>query len=163
MRRTVPLILAGALLAPLALAGCDHIVDQRGFAATPGSVDKIEVGTQSREDIVRLVGSPSAVATFNPNVWYYISQKQETFAFLKSKITEQNVMQLTFNDTGRLQTVRKYDLEDAEHITMVSRITPTAGKEITILEQIMGNVGRFSAPNGATLGGPIGAPTSGGQ
>jgi outer membrane protein assembly factor BamE (lipoprotein component of BamABCDE complex) len=162
MRRTVPLILVGAFLAPLALAGCENIVDQRGFAATPGSIDKIEIGTQSREDIVRLVGSPSAVATFNPNVWYYITQKQETFAFMKPKITEQNVMQLTFNDTGRLQTVKKYDLEDAEHITMVSRITPTAGKEITILEQIMGNVGRFSAPGGATQGGPIGAPTSGG-
>ena len=124
MRRTVPLILAGVLLAPLALAGCDHIVDQRGFAATPGSVDKIEIGTQSREDVVRLVGSPSAVATFNPNVWYYITQKQETFAFLKPKITEQNVMQLTFNDTGRLQTVKKYDLEDSEHCLLYTSPSP---------------------------------------
>jgi outer membrane protein assembly factor BamE (lipoprotein component of BamABCDE complex) len=162
MRRTVPLILAGAFLAPLALAGCDNIVDQRGFSATPGSVDKIEIGAQSREDVVRLVGSPSAVATFNPNVWYYISQKQETFAFLKSKITEQKVMQLTFNDTGRLQAIKKYDLEDSEKITMVSRITPTAGKELTVLEQIMGNVGRFAAPNGATTG-TVGAPTAGGS
>jgi outer membrane protein assembly factor BamE (lipoprotein component of BamABCDE complex) len=162
MRRTVPLILAGSYLAALALAGCTNIVDLRGFAATPGSVDKIEVGTQSREDIVRLVGSPSAVATFNPNIWYYISQKQETIAFLKPKIIEQNVLQLTFNDSGRLQAVKKYDLEDAENITMVSRITPTAGKELTILEQILGNVGRFTAPTGATQGGPIGAPTSGG-
>ena len=32
---------------------------------------------------------------------------------------------------------------------MVSRITPTAGKELTILEQIMGNVGRFSGPRAA--------------
>jgi outer membrane protein assembly factor BamE (lipoprotein component of BamABCDE complex) len=161
MRRTVPLFLAGALLAPLALAGCDNTVDQRGFAATPGSVEKIEVGTQSREDVVRLIGSPSAVATFNPNVWYYISQKQETFAFLKPKITEQNVMQLSFNDTGRLQAIKKYDLEDAEKITMVSRITPTAGKELTILEQIMGNVGRFAAPGASGPTGPVGAPTSG--
>jgi outer membrane protein assembly factor BamE (lipoprotein component of BamABCDE complex) len=158
MRRTVPLALAGALL----VAGCDNIVDQRGFAATPGSVEKIEIGTQSREDVVRLVGSPSAIATFNPNVWYYISQKQESFAFLKPKITEQNVLQLTFNDTGRLQAIKKYDLEDAEHITMVSRITPTAGKELTVLEQILGNVGRFAAPNGATQG-TVGAPTSGGS
>jgi outer membrane protein assembly factor BamE (lipoprotein component of BamABCDE complex) len=111
---------------------------------------------------VRLVGSPSAVATFNPNVWYYISQKQESFAFLKPKITGQNVMQLTFNDTGRLQAIKKYDLENAENITMVSRITPTSGKEITVLEQVLGNVGRFAAPAGATQG-SVGAPTSGGS
>jgi outer membrane protein assembly factor BamE (lipoprotein component of BamABCDE complex) len=162
MRRTVPLLLAGALLASLATAGCENIIDQRGFSATPGSVEKLEVGTQSREDIVRLIGSPSAVATFNPNVWYYITQKQETFAFLKSKITDQKVMQLSFNDTGRLQAIKKYDLEDAEHITMVSRITPTAGKQLTVLEQIMGNVGRFAAPGSSQQTGPVGAPTGSG-
>ena len=121
MRRTVPLILVGAFLAPLALAGCEHIVDQRGFAATPGSVDKIEIGTQSREDIVRLVGSPSAVATFNPNVWYYISAKQEYWGPSKPWITEQSVIQITFDESGRVQTIKYYDLADAQNITMVSR------------------------------------------
>jgi len=75
MRRTVPLPLLGAL-ASLALGGCDAVVDHRGFSPTPGSVEKLEVGTQSREDVVRLIGAPSAVATFNPNTWYYITQQQ---------------------------------------------------------------------------------------
>ena len=150
MRRTVPLVLAerpGALPCRRLRA---TIVDQRGFAATPGSVEKLEIGTQSREDVVRLIGSPSAVATFNPNIWYYISQKQETCAFLKPTIIEQNVMQLNFNDSGRLhgdQEVRPR--RTARTSTMVSRITPTAGKELTVLEQIMGNVGRFSGPRQA--------------
>jgi len=161
-RHHLSIILAGALAVPFVLSGCSSIVDQRGFAATPGSVDKIEVGTQSREDVVRLIGSPSAVATFNPNVWYYISERQETFAFLKTKVVDQKVMQLIFNDSGRLQTIKKYDLSDAQDIAMVSRITPTAGKELTILEQILGNVGRFAAPNAAGQQGPVGAPTSGG-
>jgi outer membrane protein assembly factor BamE (lipoprotein component of BamABCDE complex) len=158
MRRTAPLLLVGALV-PF-LASCETIVDQRGFAPTPGSVEKLEVGAQSREDVVRLIGSPSAVATFNPNVWYYISQKQETWAFLKPVMLEQNVMQLNFNDSGRLQSMKKYDLSDARDIDMVSRITPTAGKELTVLEQIMGNVGRFSGPRQETN---PGAPTGGGS
>ena len=98
MRRTAPLLLVGALV-PL-LASCESIIDQRGFAPTPGSVEKLDVGSQSREDVVRLIGSPSTVGTFNPNVWYYISQKQETYAFFKPAMLEQNVMQLTFNDSG---------------------------------------------------------------
>jgi outer membrane protein assembly factor BamE (lipoprotein component of BamABCDE complex) len=156
MRRTVPLVLVGALL-PM-LSGCETIIDQRGFAPTPGSLEKLEIGSQSREDVVRLIGSPSAVATFNPNTWYYISQKQETYAFFKPEILEQNVLQLTFNESGRLQAMKKYDLSDGRDIEMVSRITPTAGKELTILEQIMGNVGRFSGPRQETN---PGAPTSG--
>lgn len=156
MRRTVPLVLVGALL-PM-LSGCETIIDQRGFAPTPGSLEKLEIGSQSREDVVRLIGSPSAVATFNPNTWYYISQKQETYAFFKPEILEQNVLQLTFNESGRLQAMKKYDLSDGRDIEMVSRITPTAGKELTVLEQIMGNVGRFSGPRQETN---PGAPTSG--
>jgi outer membrane protein assembly factor BamE (lipoprotein component of BamABCDE complex) len=163
MRRTVPPalfgVLIGALALPLGVGGCDTIVDQRGFAPTPGSVEKLEIDTQSREDVVRLIGSPSTVATFNPNVWYYIAQKQEYYAFFKPAMLEQNVMQLNFNESGRLTAIKKYDLSDSRDISMVSRITPTAGKEITVLEQIMGNVGRFSGPRQETN---PGAPTGGG-
>ena len=156
MRRTVPFVLAAAAL----LAACDPYGDTRGFAPSPGSVDKLEVGTQSREDVVRLIGSPSAVATFNPNVWYYITERQENWGPSRPWIAEQNVIQLTFNDSGRISNMKTYDLKDAQNITMVSRITPTSGKELTILEQILGNVGKFSGP--ARQGGGPGAPTSGG-
>lgn len=163
MRRTVPLsrLLLGALFAPaaVALGACENTVAQRGFAATPGSVEKLEVGAQSREDVVRLIGSPSAVATFNPNVWYYISETQEYWAFTKPKISAQKVIQVTFNDDGRVSGIKNYDLKDAQDIQMVQRITPTSGKELTILEQVLGNVGRFTGPKRETA---PGAPTSGG-
>jgi len=155
MRRTVPLSLIG-VLASLAIGGCETVVDQRGFAATPGSVEKLEVGTQSREDVIRLIGTPTAVATFNPNVWYYITQQQETYAFFKPEIIEQHVLQLTFNEAGRLTTLKNYDLKDARDIEMVSRITPTAGKELTVLEQLLGNVGKFSGPKQSNPGAPTG-------
>lgn len=158
MRRTVPLALAGTLFA-VALSACSNVVDHRGFSPTPGSVEKLEVGAQSREDVVRLIGSPSAVATFNPNIWYYINETQEYWAFLKPRITEQKVIQITFNDSGRVEGIKNYDLKDGEDISMVRRITPTSGKELTILEQILGNVGRFSGPRQQTN---PGAPTSGG-
>jgi len=163
MRRTVPLsrLLLGALLIPaaVAIAGCDNTVDQRGFAATPGSVEKLEVGAQSREDVVRLIGSPSAVATFNPNIWYYISETQEYWAFTKPKISAQKVIQVTFNDDGRVSAIKNYDLKDAQDIQMVQRITPTSGKELTILEQVLGNVGKFTGPKKESA---PGAPTTGG-
>ena len=159
MRRTVPLVLLCAM-ASISLEACETIADHRGFSPTPGSLDKLDTGSQSREDVIRLIGTPSTVATFNPNVWYYITQQQETFAFFKPAITEQHVLQLTFNDAGRLTSLKNYDLKDGQDIDMVSRVTPTAGKELTILEQLLGNVGKFSGPRqdanpGAPTGGSI--------
>lgn len=154
MRRTVPLALAALLM-----SACDTMTDIRGFSPAPGAVDKLEIGTQSREDVQRLIGTPSAVATFNPNVWYYISEKQEAWGPSKPWISEQSVIQVAFNESGRVQTIKYYDLKDAQNITMVSRITPTSGKELTVLEQILGNVGKFST--GKQQSNP-GAPTTGG-
>lgn len=151
MRRTVPLALA-----VLMLTACENVPDIRGFAPAPGAVDKLEVNTQSREDVQRLIGSPSAVATFNPNTWYYISEKQNYWGPSKPWISEQNVIQITFNESGRVQNIKYYDLKDAENITMVSRVTPTSGKELTVLEQILGNVGKFSAPKQSSPGAPTG-------
>jgi outer membrane protein assembly factor BamE (lipoprotein component of BamABCDE complex) len=158
MRRTVPLVLV-CTVTSLILGACETVIDHRGFSPTPGSVEKLDTGTQSREDVIRLVGTPSAVATFNPNIWYYISQQQETYAFFKPAIIEQHVLQLTFNDAGRLTTLKSYDLKDGQDIDMVSRVTPTAGKELTILEQLLGNVGKFSGPRQSDN---PGAPTGGG-
>lgn len=159
MRRTVPFVLAGAVVASFAFGGCASIIDQRGFAPTPGSVEKLEIGTQSREDVIRLIGTPSSVGTFNPNTWYYISQRQEAYAFFKPQVLEQKVIQLAFNESGRLQSIKNYDLTDGKDIDMVSRITPTAGKELTVLEQVLGNVGKFTGPKKETN---PGAPTGGG-
>ncbi|MBM3643876.1 MAG: outer membrane protein assembly factor BamE [Alphaproteobacteria bacterium] len=157
MRRLLPLALLGAAAS---LTACSNIVDNRGFAPTPGSVEKIEVGSQSREDVVRLIGSPSAVATFNTNVWYYVSQRQETWAFLRPELAEQKVLQITFNDAGRVQDIKQFGLNEAKEIDMVSRATPTAGRELTFMEQILGNIGRFSGPRQS---GNPGASTGGGN
>src|SRR4029450_8858785 len=105
MRRTVPLVLAAALLS----AACDPYGDIRGFAPAPGTVDKLEVGSQSREDVVRLVGSPSAVGAFKPNVWYYITEKQENWGPSRPWIAEQNVIQINFNEQGRGANIKYYD------------------------------------------------------
>ena len=51
MRRTVPIVLAGAAYGALLLGGCATIVNQRGFAPTPGSVEKLEIGAQGRDDV----------------------------------------------------------------------------------------------------------------
>ena len=74
------------------------------------------------------------------------------------------MIQITFNDSGRIATIKNYDLKDAQEIAMVQRITPTSGKQLTILEQILGNVGKFNpATKNTNPGAPTGgAPTSGG-
>lgn len=135
------------------LGACSPIVDDHGYVATPGVMDRLEVSNQGREDVIRLLGSPSTVSTFNDKTWYYIHQKQEQFAFFGIDTTEQSVVAISFNDQGRIASIKNYAMKDGREIAMVPRKTPTYGKELTVVEQIMGNVGRFSPTKGAATPG----------
>jgi len=138
--------IAAALAVVLLSAACGQIVDQRGHQPVPGTIEKLEVGAQGRDDVLRLMGSPSTIATFGDEVWYYISSKNETTAFLAPRVLEQRVIAISFGGDGRVREIKQYELKDGKEVAMVSRKTPTAGKELTVIEQILGNVGKFSAP-----------------
>lgn len=138
--------IAATLMVAFMASACGQIVDQRGHQPVPGTIEKLEVGSQARDDVLRVMGSPSTVATFGDEVWYYITTKNESTAFLAPRVLEQRVVAISFDGTGRVKEIKKYDLKDGREVDMVARKTPTAGKELTILEQILGNVGKFSAP-----------------
>ena len=148
------LLLAGA--AALVLGACEPRVDQRGHVATPGSMEKLQPGQQTRNDVLTLLGSPSTTATFDDETWYYISQRVETTAFLAPDTKDQRVTALKFDKAGVLKDMTTYTLKDGRAVEMVDRKTPTAGKELTIIEQIFGNVGRFGGGSGYTAPSSIG-------
>ena len=50
----------------------------------------------------------------------------------------------TFDDQGVIQSIDRQSLEDAKEVALVDRETPTSGSELGILEQFIGNIGRFN-------------------
>ena len=135
--------LAATALAVL-LSACAPDLVQRGNLPDPELLSRIQPGSQTRNQVADLLGSPSSIATFGDEVWYYISSQTQTIAFYEPEVLEQKVVAIAFDGDGRVKTVRTYGLEDAQEIEPVSRITPTGGREITVLEQLIGNLGRFS-------------------
>ncbi len=136
-------LLAATALTVL-LSACAPNIVQRGNLPAPELLTQIQPGVQTRNQIADMLGSPSSVAIFGEEVWYYISSQTETIAFYEPEIIEQQVVAITFDDAGKVKKIRTYGLEDAQEIEPVARITPTGGREITILEQFVGNLGRFS-------------------
>ena len=138
--------LAAAALAVL-LSACAPNIVQRGNLPDPELLSRIQPGSQTRNQVADILGSPSSVATFGEEIWYYISRQTQTIAFYEPEIIEQKVVAIAFDGDGRVKTIRTYGLEDAREIEPVARTTPTGGREITILEQLVGNLGRFSKEN----------------
>jgi hypothetical protein len=45
--------------------------------------------------------------------------------------------------------VERFGLEDGKIISLATRVTPTYGREMTIVQQIFGNLGNINANSGA--------------
>ena len=146
--------LAGGLALALTTA-CSPTVDVRGHLPSAEALERLAPGLQSRNDVIEILGSPSMVATFGDEVWYYVGEKTERIAFLEPEVLERTVIALRFDQSGRLTGVDRLGLKDGKEIDPVNRVTPTAGKELTLLEQLIGNLGRF---NSSTPDSPIRRP-----
>ena len=136
-------LLAGILA--LGLGACAQDIRVRGNIPDAEAVSKINPGVHSQIDIQSLLGSPSTVSTFQDSKWYYIGQKSTQFAFFAPEVLERTVLVVSFDAAGLVVTTRTYDLADGRTIDPVDRITPTEGREISILQQLIGNLGRFPA------------------
>ena len=134
--------------AAVALTACADAVNTHGNMPDPEAVSEILPGIHSRQDVLGLLGTPSTVSTFQDSRWYYIGAKSEKIAFFDRDILERRVVVVSFDDNGTVGEKRVYTLADGQEIEPVDRITPTEGREITVMQQLFGNLGRFSATPG---------------
>jgi outer membrane protein assembly factor BamE (lipoprotein component of BamABCDE complex) len=133
-----------ALVAAVMLTQCQPTIDSRGYVPNPEALGQIEPGRQTRKEVQHILGTPSSVAAFNDDAWLYISRKTKTVAFFEPQVLEQNVVVVEFDGAGVVKDVRRYTLADGKVIDTVSRTTPAPGKELSFIEQLVGNLGRFN-------------------
>lgn len=144
MRFSRPWTLAALVVGVAAAGACSPIVRNTGNMVEEERVAAIEEGRTSQAEVARLLGSPSAVSTFEDDVWYYIGQRTETTAFLPPEVVERKVLIVYFDRNGVVRSLDKRGVDDAREIQIADRETPTLGQENSLLGEFLGNIGRFS-------------------
>lgn len=129
----------------LVLASCSPIVDARGHNGEDADMSQIIEGQSTPEDVTAILGSPSSKSTYGKDTWYYISAKKETKGMFAPEITDQKVVAIRFDD-GVVSGIETLGKKDSVPVEMVEKKTPTEGRTMTAIEQMMGNFGRFNAP-----------------
>ena len=148
MRPCIPALLLILLAAP----ACSVVETPRTFRGNkvdPDQLKELVVGTSTKADVTSLIGSPSARATFDDNNWIYISETTRTRVGRTPGILAQNVTVMTFDQGGVLRGVKQLDQDDSRPVDVVARSTPSPGSEASFMQQLLGNVGKFSTgPSG---------------
>jgi outer membrane protein assembly factor BamE (lipoprotein component of BamABCDE complex) len=141
-----------AALAVACLAACAPTVDQRGHLPEPEKLAAIQPGTTTREQVAKLLGTPSSTGVFDDKNWYYISRRVKQISFFDPEVLDQQVYVVNFDKQGVVRSVDHKDLKDGQPIEPAPGATPAPGRELTFLEQVLGNIGRFNK-GGSSRGG----------
>lgn len=131
-------------LAGLSVVACSTQTQLTGNRPDNDKVGQIQPGASTKQDIVQLLGTPSTMSTFNDDIWYYISQKRRSRAFLKDRIDEQIIIAMSFDQNDVFQAANVFTRRNGRLINIDDEITPTSGRKVSIIQQLLGNIGRFS-------------------
>ncbi len=126
-------------------ASCSPIVENRGYVFDEKLLDQIKVNETISNDVMDILGSPSTTSAIDASTWYYIYSKAETVAFYHPTVTDRRVLAVSFDDDNKVNNLKYYGLEEGKIISYVDRTTPTRGRELTVLQQLFGNLGRLGA------------------
>ncbi|WP_119422404.1 outer membrane protein assembly factor BamE [Desertibaculum subflavum] len=137
------LIWLGAAI--LLLAACAAREEFRGHKTDADQLAQVKPGAQGPDEVRVLLGSPSSISTFGEAgiTWYYIARETSQVAWLAEETVDQRVVAIDFKE-GKVAEVRQIGLKDGKPVEPVERITPTKGKELTVVEQFLGNLGKFN-------------------
>ena len=138
--RSLMLTLAGA--AALVLTGCTGIgqTTQHGYIPSEVALQQVPVGS-SRDQVLIAMGTPSTIADFGGEVFYYISQTRRRAAlFLDARIVDQRVLAIYFNNNDRIERIAQFGLQDGQVFDFITLTTPTGGEDLNFVEQLLRGV-----------------------
>src|ERR1700754_1236987 len=107
--------IAIVIVSSTALASCTtREVFNGGYVIDQQSLNLVPEGS-SREQVLLSLGTPSTTATFDGEVFYYISQRRErSMAFQKLKVVDQSVLAIYFDKDGIVTRRANYTLKDGK-------------------------------------------------
>ena len=136
----------GCWVVILSFVGCTPVQHVRGNFLDIDVIKKIELNKTTKAELENLFGPPTSQELFGQDVWYYIGDKVETKSFFDPKITERVVLMVSFGANGTVISYEIKDLKDHHEVDIKSEATPVKGRDPSLVSELFGNIGRYSAP-----------------
>ncbi len=131
----------------LGLAACNPILRTHGYVATEEKPQSVEPQSDTKASVLARLGNPSIEGTFDEDLendtWFYITSVRQRVAYLRPLVEERTITAISFNSDGQVEKVAEYGIEDGRYVNYKDRKTPTRGRELSVLEQIFGTIGRL--------------------
>ncbi len=143
--------------AGLATGGCTKTQDLQGYLVDETLVSAVQPGIDNKESVQNTLGRPTFSGTFDQDDWYYVSRRTKNYAFNHPRVNVQTILHVRFDQAGNVASVDRKGKEQIVSIDPMRDKTPTLGRNVSIWDELFGNIGAVGA--GGTAG-PAGGPNS---
>ena len=133
--------IALAGLCAAALAGCAAQRDFHGYIPDQALPTDVQPTVDTRSTVLARLGTPSTTSLFDDKLWVYMSSTRELLTFYYPRVVQREIVAIQFDDDDVVSDVLVYDVNDGRTVSYNSRVTPTRGRELGILEQLFGTIG----------------------
>jgi len=127
----------------LLCSACAPMIDTHGTLPTPEQMNALQPGKTPFTQVQRLLGTPTSKTVFGREYWLYVYSQQKRMAFFAPEEIARTVTVLEFDDRGILSDITVKDLKDGYKIAYDPETTPISSHNMSVVDQLIDNVGRF--------------------
>lgn len=121
------------------LPGCSGRIDRHGHVFTEADLQQVQTG-MSRDQVRMTLGTPDTTGTVGGEVYYYISSTQRTRPMGKPQVIDRKVVAVYFDQQDSVRQIANYGLKDGVVFDFAKGQTPSSGKELSAIQQLLGNI-----------------------
>jgi len=121
----------------------EKVVKHHGVPFLEKKQTKLEVNKTNKNDIIKILGSPSTKSKFDNDVWIYIERKStqsELKKLGKMKIYKNDVLVLEIDNYGVLKKKEFYNKNDMENLEVVKATTKAGFKRNSFIYDFMSSM-----------------------
>jgi outer membrane protein assembly factor BamE (lipoprotein component of BamABCDE complex) len=124
-------------------SSCVTKVENSGYSLDNIDLSELKEGSSTKDNVLDILGTPSAKSSFGNENWLYLSSKQEAVAFMAPEEKERKAIVISFNNHDIVEKISSYGLEDGHDVVFTKDYISTEGDNLGVVKQFIGNIGRF--------------------
>lgn len=150
------------ILFTLTLISCSTIKEDiddkenRGYVTKFSDFSKITPGKTTKEEALRLLGSPLTKSLFGKEEWIYAGGEVTKETFFEPEMKSFESYKIAFNEEGIVESIKFKDINSRKEFEISEDRTISGGNSLTFFQQLLGNVGRFNNQQRVGAGGGVG-------
>ena len=129
----------------LTVSNCStqKVVKQHGTPSLDNKSKKLLINKTNKNDIIKILGTPSTKSKFDKNIWIYIEQKKTVSGIRnlgQMKIYQNDVLILKIDNYGILKDKKFLNKDDMENIKITKDVTGRKFKKNSFIYDLMSSM-----------------------